>query len=127
MKQVMCLLAFLLTVVYINAEPANAEPFIVMQPNGDTITIRLVGDEYGSWYETFDGYIIDKGADGYWRYASNVINNKIQCADIVTNQTDELAKKAINQQQVRECLSLSRRETKSKLLQLQNDKGGRSC
>ena len=37
------------------AEPSDPTPRKVIQPNGDTISISLHGDEYGSWYETRNG------------------------------------------------------------------------
>ncbi|MGM9804943.1 MAG: hypothetical protein ACI3Z7_00685 [Candidatus Aphodosoma sp.] len=52
MKHTVILLALLFAAIYAVAAPADPTPAKVTQPNGDTITIRLVGDEYGSWYET---------------------------------------------------------------------------
>jgi hypothetical protein len=47
------------------AEQADPTPRKVIQPNGDTISISLHGDEYGSWYEDNRGNIIDVNNDDY--------------------------------------------------------------
>lgn len=123
MKHTVILLALLLAAIYAVAAPADPTPAKVAQPNGDTITIRLVGDEYGSWYETIDGYIIEKAADGYWRYASAVVNDTIRLADIVSKfGISKLSDgNTIDQQQVRAHLSLLRQQTKAELMQSDND------
>lgn len=123
MKHTVILLALLLAAIYAVAAPADPTPAKVAQPNGDTITIRLVGDEYGSWYETIDGYIIEKAADGYWRYASAVVNDTIRLADIVSKfGISKLSDgNTIDQRQVRAHLSLLRQQTKAELMQSDND------
>lgn len=43
MKQIYFLFALLLITIYVNAAPADPTPFKVLQPSGDSITIRLLG------------------------------------------------------------------------------------
>lgn len=47
------------------ANPVDMTPLKVIQPNGDSITIIQKGDEYGTWYETLDGYVVDKNTSNY--------------------------------------------------------------
>ena len=51
------------------AVPANPRPMPYIQPNGDTITIRLVGDEHFHFTTTVDGVLIAKNDKGYFCYA----------------------------------------------------------
>lgn len=49
--------------------PATPHPIEVVQPNGDTLTIRLHGDERRSFRTTTDGYIIVQNSKGYYCFA----------------------------------------------------------
>jgi len=50
------------------ADSATPYPIKMRQPDGSTITLRLHGDEFCSWYTSEDGRTIYKsGADGWWR------------------------------------------------------------
>lgn len=49
--------------------PATPHPMEYIQPNGDTIDIRLRGDENFHFHTTLDGYKIVKDKKGYFRYA----------------------------------------------------------
>lgn len=51
------------------ADPANPYPRIVLQPDGDTITLISKGDEYAHWIETSNGMIVVRDTDGFWKYA----------------------------------------------------------
>lgn len=55
--------------VVMYAVPARKEPFQVVQPNGDTLTIRLIGDERWHAHLTEDGYLIAQDEKGYYCYA----------------------------------------------------------
>lgn len=48
--------------------PASPQPVIATQPDGTTFSMRLCGDEFMSWHETVDGYVIVKDSDGFWKY-----------------------------------------------------------
>lgn len=58
-----------------NDQPSRvpAYPGIIekVQPNGDTLHIRLVGDEWKHWATTEDGYKIALNKRGYYCYVSN--------------------------------------------------------
>lgn len=49
--------------------PATPYPIKHVQPSGDTLTIRLYGDERYHWAETIDGYLILQKKDGTYEYA----------------------------------------------------------
>lgn len=51
------------------AVPARRGIHSMVQPNGDTLRVELVGDEWWHAYYTEDGYLIQQGEDGWWRYA----------------------------------------------------------
>lgn len=52
------------------AIPAKLELRTVTQPDGSSINIRVVGDEYLHFTITDDGYILTQDADGFYRLAS---------------------------------------------------------
>lgn len=52
------------------AAPADRRPRTLAQPDGDSITVRLLGDEYYNYYATTDGYTLIRESDGAFRYAT---------------------------------------------------------
>lgn len=67
MKRICLILAGLLALATAaRAVPAYPYPIKVRQPDGSYITIQLHGDEFCNW-ATSDGYLVDKGSDGWWR------------------------------------------------------------
>lgn len=69
MKKIFAIAILAIVAIGMWAVPARPTPFPRVQPNGDTITVRLVGDEH--WHATFtvDGYLITKNDKGYFCYA----------------------------------------------------------
>ncbi len=49
--------------------PATPHPIEIVQPDGDTLMIRLRGDERMSWRTTLDGYLIVQNKKGVYCYA----------------------------------------------------------
>ncbi len=49
--------------------PATPHPIEYVQPNGDTITIRLHGDERKHWKTTLDGFLVAQNKKGIYCYA----------------------------------------------------------
>lgn len=74
MKKVFLSLLFLLAIsgwLVMWADSATPYPIKMRQPDGSTITLRLHGDEFCSWYTSEDGRTVYKrGADGWWRVDS---------------------------------------------------------
>lgn len=54
----------------LSAIPAYPYPIEIKQPNGETITIKLQGDEFFHYATTEDGYVIIQDQDGYYTYAT---------------------------------------------------------
>lgn len=75
MKNILLLLLFcFITTLGLSAQhkqhvPAIRTPLEYIQPNGDTLTIRLHGDERHSYRTTIDGYLIAQDKKGYYCYA----------------------------------------------------------
>ncbi len=69
MKKLLLIVAMSLLAMGAWAVPANPRPMEYIQPNGDTLTIRLVGDERFHFNTTVDGYLIAKNDKGYYCYA----------------------------------------------------------
>lgn len=68
MKKFLFVLMSMMAVVGAMAAPADRTPVRVTQPDGTTLTLRLVGDEFFHYNTTADGYTI-VAVDGAWQYA----------------------------------------------------------
>ena len=57
--------------IVISAQAVPAHPGIIdyIQPNGDTLQVRLIGDERFHFYTTADGLLLQKNEKGYFCYA----------------------------------------------------------
>lgn len=85
MKKVSLSLLFLLAVsgwLVIWADSATPNPLRMRQPDGSTITLRLHGDEFCSWYTSEDGRTVyRKGPDGWWRPDNGSRPNRVMIAE----------------------------------------------
>ena len=86
------LIAALLGFAVANAVPANGKLVKVQQPDGTTISIRLVGDEYLHFNTTADGYSVVKNARGYYVYAQRAADGQLAPTQQVAH--DEAARSA---------------------------------
>lgn len=68
MKRFLFTMILGLFVNQIFAKPVDSTPFKVCQPNGDSLIVVQYGDEYGTWYETLNGYVIEKDSLNKWVY-----------------------------------------------------------
>ena len=87
-----------------NKAPATPYPIKHVQPSGDTLTIRLYGDERYHWAETIDGYLILQKKDGTYEYAIRQANGKQTSLGIVAQDAekrDAATVKAIEKAKVR--------------------------
>ncbi len=88
-----------------NRAPATPYPIQYAQPSGDTLTIRLYGDERYHWAETIDGYLILQTTNGTYEYAYREANGKqVSLGIIATNASKRNATtvKAIEKAKVRD-------------------------
>ncbi len=68
-----------------SAVPAIPTPQQVTQPNGEQLTVRIMGDEFYGYLTTLDGYTIVKNDQGYYTYGTlkgdDVVASKIVARD----------------------------------------------
>ena len=67
----------------LHAVPAIPHPIVMTQPNGDTLTVRIKGDERINWYESMDGYTLLFNHAGYLSYAQLDVNGDLQPSEII--------------------------------------------
>ena len=66
MKKLLCCLSVIVFSVSLWAVTATPDPFAVTQPDGTTIMVRLVGDEYHAYYTTEDGTPLRRLDNGFF-------------------------------------------------------------
>ena len=71
------------------SRPAYPGTRLVQQPDGSSVTIRLVGDEYRSFNTTDDGYTVTRTADGYYVYASLDAEGRLSPTGLVAHDAEE--------------------------------------
>ncbi|MBO7609459.1 MAG: M6 family metalloprotease domain-containing protein [Muribaculaceae bacterium] len=69
MKRVLFLLFCVAILLVAKAVPADPTPVQVTQPDGKTVTLKLVGDEFYHFTTTLDGYTVVNN-QGRWEYAT---------------------------------------------------------
>jgi M6 family metalloprotease-like protein len=77
--------AFALFAHTAGAGPANPLPFKITQPNGNSFTAYVRGDEFQNWIETAEGYTVVKNSlSGAYEYAvANAANEPILSGVVV--------------------------------------------
>jgi M6 family metalloprotease-like protein len=65
------------------AVTACPDPVAYTQPNGETVTVMLKGDERIHWHETMDGYTLLFNQAGYLSYAQLDENGNLQPSDFI--------------------------------------------
>lgn len=71
-----------------SAVPAKHDVRTVTQPDGTTIEVRIVGDEYLHYMVTKDGNIVSKDADGRYCYAKVATDGHILSTGITVTPKD---------------------------------------
>ncbi|MDO4191131.1 MAG: M6 family metalloprotease domain-containing protein [Bacteroidales bacterium] len=67
------------------AAPAYPHPITVTQPDGQTLTIRIHGDEFYSYVTTTDGYLLKQNQTGAYEYAFLDAANKIESTGVIAH------------------------------------------
>ena len=78
------------------ADPANPDPIKMKQPDGTTITLRIHGDEFHSWYTSEDGKTVYKrDRDGWWKPSSGpgITPVQKQAAKLMRAERDAMFRK----------------------------------
>lgn len=70
------------------AVPAKRDVRTVTQPDGTTIEVRIVGDEYLHYMVTNDGNIVSRDADGRYCYAKVATDGRILSTGIAVTKKD---------------------------------------
>jgi len=82
-------LAFLLlSTSLLYAIPAIPDPVVMTQPNGDTLTVMIRGDERINWYESMDGYTLLFNKAGYLSYAQLDESGNLQPSGIIATDIE---------------------------------------
>ena len=74
-----------------SAVPAYPEPFTFTQPDGSTITLMAVGDEFQNGLTTADGLTVEKGADGFMYYRTTAGISQVKAHDAASRTAGEAA------------------------------------
>ena len=69
-KRLLAATAALAITAAAGAMPAHPSPARVAQPGGDSITVKLVGDEFYHYTTTADGYTVLRDRNGWFTYAT---------------------------------------------------------
>ena len=69
MKKILSIIGFLMMVCSMYAVPAHPGILDYIQPNGDTLQVRLIGDARFHCYTTADGLLLQKNEKGFFCYA----------------------------------------------------------
>jgi hypothetical protein len=72
--------------------PAVPYPIEYVQPNGDTLVIRLYGDESKHYTTTLDGYVIVENKKGYLCYAILDKNGNYMPSKHIANNKEKRTK-----------------------------------
>lgn len=87
MKKLFITLVMAAAFLMASAVPAIPYPQKVTQPNGEELTVRIMGDEFYHYLATVDGYTIVKNDQGYYTYAT-LINDEIVPSKIIAHDAE---------------------------------------
>ena len=95
LKKTFATIALLLSFSSLSAMPAKRTPMVKKQPDGTTVTVRLMGDEHFHYYLSEDGKLLvnDNETFCYGKTDSNgnIINTKVIAHDISARTANELS------------------------------------
>ncbi len=80
-KRTIVAMAALAMPLLLRGVPATPEAVEVLQPDGTTLLVRLVGDENAHHMQTTDGYPVVRTADGWYEYAQ-LADNRLQASGV---------------------------------------------
>jgi hypothetical protein len=72
-----------------NKVPAIPTPVSMAQPDGDTLTVKIKGDERIHWYETMDGYTLLFNKEGYLTYAQLDEDENLQPSEFIATDIEK--------------------------------------
>jgi hypothetical protein len=91
MKMLTVLVIFILCLIVtfpdvLIAVPAMQDQTEVFQPNGVAVHVFMRGDEWNNWVETAEGFVIEKGLNGYWCYVTKYEKGKAVLSRIAADK-----------------------------------------
>jgi len=88
-KKLLALALATLTVASVNAVPAKRLTKTVTQPDGSTLTVTLIGDEWFHSYVTSDGLVVDFTDDGHAVYRASDGPTAVYAHEIAERDANE--------------------------------------
>jgi len=89
MKKITLFITLFLLCRTLFAIPAYPFPVTYIQPNGDSLTVKIKGDERIHWYETPDGYTLMFNQTGFLTYAQLDADGNLQPSAYIATNIDE--------------------------------------
>ena len=93
-KYLLSLVAGFACAVSAYAVPAAPGFATVKQPDGSTVTLRLIGDEFLNYHTTVDGYTVMRNSEGYYVYAQpsgdSLVATSVIAHDAATRSPQEV-------------------------------------
>jgi len=86
------ILLFCLTIFFYKnliAVPAYPKPILFSQPDGNTLTVYIKGDEWIHWNESLDGYTLILNQSGYLSYAQLDEDGNLYSSDMIATDIEE--------------------------------------
>ena len=93
-KYLLSLVAGFACAVSAYAVPAAPGFATVKQPDGSTVTLRLIGDEFLNYHTTVDGYTVMRNSEGFYVYAQpsgdSLVATSVIAHDAATRSPQEV-------------------------------------
>jgi M6 family metalloprotease-like protein len=87
-KSVLLFVFFFASYRILFAVPAYPFPIVYTQPNGDTLTVKIKGDERIHWYESLDEYTLLVNSEGFLSYAQLDEDGNLQPSSCVATDIE---------------------------------------
>ena len=76
------------------AAKSSGTPMLVLQPDGKSVTIQLLGDEDFSWYQTTDGVLLVRNGSAY--YVASVNKGELVSTGVLAHDASDRSTKETN-------------------------------
>ena len=94
MKKKLLFLIMLCCSLNIWAAKSAGTPMLVLQPDGKSVTIQLLGDEDFSWYQTTDGVLLVRNGSAY--YVASVNKGELVSTGVLAHDASDRSTKETN-------------------------------
>jgi len=93
-RLVLILLTFVACTISVFAAKSDGKIYIVTQPDGTTLKVRLLGDEHFSWYQTSDGVLLKKVNKAFY-IAETTFDGTLENTGILAHDCDKRSEKEL--------------------------------